>query len=285
METEKLPLATTLAEIAMSSRGVILDIFGVIHDGCCLYEPVTAALRSMRMAGLRICLLSNSPRRQIAVASRLAAMGLGCEFYDTLITSGELVYAALDGPAKAAGLPAGRHYLHVGPPELSDLLSGLALEQTTELVEADFLLVTGDTDNQRPLLQQALERGVSMICANPDLEVMIGEERVLCAGSVAASYEAMGGSVIRFGKPELPAYVSALRMLDLQASDVLAIGDNLATDILGAKRAGIRSALVLTGVHRADAWHDDELDVVTLAALYERHHAWPDYLLRRLSWN
>src|SRR4051812_29678582 len=92
MALEQMPLATTLGEIAQSFRGVILDIFGVIHDGTQLYEPVTDALTRMRAAGLRICLLSNSPRRQVAVAARLAAMGLGSELYDALITSGEMVY-------------------------------------------------------------------------------------------------------------------------------------------------------------------------------------------------
>jgi HAD superfamily hydrolase (TIGR01459 family) len=285
MDYEKMPLATTVAEIAVSFRGVILDIFGVIHDGTQLFEPVTDALRRMRTEGLRICLLSNSPRRQTVVASRLAAMGLGCEFYDILITSGELAYAALDGPIRTAGLPAGRHYMHVGPDELSDLLNGLALEATTDLADANFVLVTGDVGDRQFLLRQVLQRRLSMICANPDLDVLIGNQRVLCAGSVAAAFEAMGGSVFRFGKPEAAAYVTALRMLDLQAADVIAIGDNLATDILGANRARIRCALVLTGVHQADAWRNDEPDLKALVALCERHHATPDYLLRRLSWN
>jgi HAD superfamily hydrolase (TIGR01459 family) len=285
MDHEKMPLATTLAEIAVSFRGVILDIFGVIHDGTQLFEPVTDALRRMRTEGLRVCLLSNAPRRQAVVASRLAAMGLGCEFYDTLITSGELAYAAFDSPIRPAGLPAGQRYMHVGPAELSDLLSGLAIEPTTDLADANFVLVTGDVVDRRPLLQQLLQWRLPMICANPDLDVMIGNQRVLCAGSVATAFEAMGGSVIRFGKPEVAAYVTALRMLDLQAADVIAIGDNLATDILGANRAGICSALVLTGVHQNDAWRNDGPNLKALAALCKRYHASPDYLLRRLSWS
>ncbi|WFR97821.1 TIGR01459 family HAD-type hydrolase [Rhizobium tumorigenes] len=280
MQLENMVLETTLAEVAQSFRGIILDVFGVLHDGIELYEPVRDALRRVRAAGIRICLLSNSPRRTEAVASRLAAMGLGREFYDGLITSGELAYAALASPI----WPAARHYLHVGPPELSDLLSGLALRQTTDLNAANFVLATGDFDDRPPVLEHARQRGLPMVCANPDLDVMIGDKRVLCAGSVAASFEALGGTVIRFGKPGLGAYVGSLRMLDLQASDVIAIGDNLATDILGAKRAGIRSALVLTGVHHAEVWRDDHLDPEVLAALCGRHKAVPDYFLRRFAW-
>jgi HAD superfamily hydrolase (TIGR01459 family) len=175
--------------------------------------------------------------------------------------------------------------MHVGPAELSDLLSGLALEPTTDPAEANFVLVTGDVVDRQFLLPQLLQRRLPMICANPDLDVMIADQRVACAGSVAAAFEAMGGSVIRFGKPEAAAYVTALRMLDLQAADVIAIGDNLATDILGANRAGIRSALVLTGVHQNDAWRDEGPNLKALAVLCKRFNASPDYLLRRLSWN
>ncbi len=281
MQSKNRPLETTLAELAMPYRGIILDVFGVLHDGTRLYGPTAGALQRVQTAGKRICLLSNSPRRTVAVASRLAGMGLGRELYNGLITSGELVYAALG----RAAWRSSQHYLHVGPPELSDLLAGLSLEQTTDISVADFLLATGQCEEQSPLLEQAQQWGLPMICANPDLDVMIGENRVLCAGSVAASFEKLGGNVIRFGKPELGAYVGALRMLDLQRSDVIAIGDNLATDIFGANRAGIRSALVLTGVHQADVWREGKLDPEALVALCEKHQAVPDYLLRSISWS
>ena len=53
-------------------------------------------------------------------------------------------------------------------------------------------------------------RGLTMLCANPDLVVHRGERLVYCAGALAQAYEAMGGAVIYYGKPHLPVYESAL---------------------------------------------------------------------------
>ncbi|MBB3397850.1 MULTISPECIES: TIGR01459 family HAD-type hydrolase [unclassified Rhizobium] len=285
MQTGRLPHEQTIKAIAQSFRGVVLDIFGVIHDGATLYEPVHEALTRMRAAGMRICLLSNSPRRAAAVASRLLNMGLGPDLYQGLITSGEMARAALGGSGRTSRAPGGRRYWHAGPPDLADLLDGLALERVAEIKEADFILATGNMEESDSLLQQARQQGLPMVCANPDLEVMLAEQRIRCAGSLAARYEAIGGRVIRFGKPEPFAYESALRVLDLPATAVIAIGDSLATDISGANRAGIRSALVMTGVHHVEACPNGYPDHGLLAALYEQHGALPNFLLHRLSWN
>lgn len=285
MQTDRLPKEQTLKDIAVPFRGVVLDIYGVIHDGAALNEPVQEALSRMCAAGMRVCLLSNSPRRAAAVASSLSEMGLGPDLYHGLITSGEMVHAALSGTVRTGGVPDGSRYLHVGPPELAGLLDGLARHQVAEAADADFVLATGDVEEGDLLLQRAQLMRLPMICANPDLEVIIAGERIRCAGSLAARYEAIGGRVIRFGKPEPFSYVKALRVLDLPATQVIAIGDSLATDIFGASRAGIRSALVLTGIHHAEAYSNGEPNLEALAALYEQYQAVPDFLLRRLSWS
>ncbi|OWW02350.1 hypothetical protein ATY81_22165 [Rhizobium sp. R72] len=282
MQTER-SHELAIKDIAASFRGVILDIFGVIHDGVELYQPVLEALEKMHAAGMRICLLSNSPRRAGAVASRLSAMGLRPDLYHGLITSGEMARSAL---ANRTAIPAvcGRRYWHAGPPDLESLLDGLPFKRVAKSGKSDFILATGDIEESHDLLQQAQEQGLPMVCANPDLEVLIAERRVRCAGFLAERYEAIGGKVIRFGKPEPSAYVSALSVLDRPATQVIAIGDSLATDISGANRAGIRSALVMTGIHQAEACVNNLPDHKVLTALYEKHKAVPDFLLQRFSW-
>ena len=70
-----------------------------------------------------------------------------------------------------------------------------------------------------------------MICTNPDLVVDRGENREYCAGSVAKIYESLGGKVIYFGKPYSEVYKQAVKK---NSKNILAIGDNLNTDIRGA---------------------------------------------------
>jgi len=122
---------------------------------------------------------------------------------------------------------------------------------------ADFLLNTGPDDElgphdpelYRPVLTEALKAGIPMICANPDLEVMKGGERIICAGYLAEMYAAEGGRVIQRGKPDAAIYKPTLAMLGTARERTMAIGDSLRTDITGAKAAGIDSCWVLSGIH------------------------------------
>jgi len=88
-----------------------------------------------------------------------------------------------------------------------------------------------------------------MICTNPDLIVDRGNIRELCAGSVAMVFEKMGGEVIYFGKPHAEVYNQSI---DNVGKKVLAIGDNLNTDIKGANLLNYHSLLVCNGIHKEE---------------------------------
>ena len=90
-----------------------------------------------------------------------------------------------------------------------------------------------------------------MICGNPDLEVIRGGVRVLCAGSLAVRYQALGGDVRSLGKPDPAIYQPVLAQLGLPIGRVLAVGDSLRTDIAGATAAGLQGCWVLDGLHGA----------------------------------
>ncbi|KRC06500.1 hypothetical protein ASE23_26685 [Rhizobium sp. Root73] len=271
-----------------SYRGVILDLFGVLHDGVTAYPRALEVLAHLRARGIRTCLLSNSPRRSHSVAVRLASMGIGRNLYHGLITSGEMVYEAFAGPNPPMEGLNGRRFFHVGPAELSCLLKGLAIEQAFTLSEADFILATGSPQDgafsidPNPLVSgQTCE--LPMICANPDLEVYIGAQKVLCAGTVALQYEAHGGHVIRYGKPFSSAYIQAMKVLDVPVQEVLAVGDSLATDILGANRMGIDSALIVTGMHQDCVANGGAVRWQRLEQLYQIHGAEPTFVLSSLA--
>lgn len=90
-----------------------------------------------------------------------------------------------------------------------------------------------------------------MICVNPDIAVHIGEERRLCAGALARIFEDLGGQVTWIGKPMPLIYkacMSCLAGLGKQSIDkcrILAIGDSLMTDILGAKTLDLKRFLLV----------------------------------------
>jgi len=246
-----------MAALAPGYDGFILDLWGVIHDGVNPYPGAPECLRALRQAGKRIVLLTNAPRRAEPIRRQLRKMGLEDGLYDGVMSSGEASHLLLrDRPgAWAQGL--GSRIFHLGPERDRNVLAGLAVEVLDTPEGASCVLNTGpddlmppsDIDAFLPLLRDCADRALPMICANPDLEVIRGGVRVMCAGTLAAAYAGMGGVVHSLGKPDPLIYAPVLEMLGLPKPRVLAVGDALRTDIAGAKAAGVDSCWVLGGLH------------------------------------
>jgi HAD superfamily hydrolase (TIGR01459 family) len=103
-----------------------------------------------------------------------------------------------------------------------------------------------------PVLQACARHQLPMICANPDMVVIRGGVRVLCAGALAERYRELGGDVRSLGKPDPAIYLPVLERLDLPPDRVLAVGDALHTDIAGAAGVDIAACWVLSGIHGAN---------------------------------
>jgi HAD superfamily hydrolase (TIGR01459 family) len=88
-----------------------------------------------------------------------------------------------------------------------------------------------------------------MICTNPDLIVDRGEKREYCAGSVAMVFEKLGGKVVYFGKPYPEVYNQSI---ESSKRKIIAIGDNLNTDIKGAINMNYDSLIITEGIHKEE---------------------------------
>ena len=97
-----------------------------------------------------------------------------------------------------------------------------------------------------------------MHCLNPDRVVVRGGVPEPCAGAIADLYEMLGGRVTWYGKPHAPIYGHALHLAGEPPRDeVLAIGDALQTDILGAARMGFDAVYVTGGIHAGAPFPED----------------------------
>ena len=245
------------AALAGAYDGFIVDLWGVVHDGVSPYPGALDCLQRLRREGRHVVLLSNAPRRVAAVREGLRAMGIDDALYGGIVTSGEATREALRQRHDPWIADLGRRLLHLGPPKDAELFEGLGLDQVDDPEAADFLLNTGPddeaaeagADHYLPLLRTCAARGLPMLCANPDLEIVRGGRRILCAGMLARFYEQFGGSVRSIGKPHPEVYRIVRSMLDLPSARILAVGDALATDIAGAAAAGLPSCWVLGGIH------------------------------------
>jgi HAD superfamily hydrolase (TIGR01459 family) len=269
--------------LAAGYDGFIVDLWGVVHDGVKPYPGVLDCLGRLRAAGKRVVFLSNAPRRAASVGKALAALGVGPEFYDGIMSSGEAVFAALrDRTDEFAGL--GTRFYHLGPARDRDVFDTLPLVEVAAPGAAEFLLNTGpddilgpqDPDVYEPVLAESLAAGLPMVCANPDLEVVRDGERIICAGLLAQIYAARGGRVIVRGKPDPAIYGPTMELLGTPTARTLAVGDSLRTDIAGAKAAGIDSCWVLSGIH---ALHPGDAPAQAAA-----HGVAPVAILEGFSW-
>jgi HAD superfamily hydrolase (TIGR01459 family) len=244
-----------LAPVAASYDAFIVDLWGVLHDGAKPLPGTVECLTALKAAGKRVVLLSNAPRPAAPAIARLTEIGFARALYLDLMTSGEETWRHLVQRQDPWYAALGERCYMIGPPRDLGMLDGVRAERVYDLEAADFILNTGadygDTvETFEPLLQRAQARGLKMICANPDLEVMMRGRREICAGALAVRYQAIGGEVRYHGKPYRSVYETCFALLgDPPRARVCAIGDSLRTDIAGAKGAGIDSILVIGGIH------------------------------------
>ncbi len=249
---------TGMSSLAANYDGFIVDLWGVVHDGVHPYPGVIDCLIHLRAAEKPVVFLSNAPRRSADIARALGYMGIAPELYTGIMTSGEAVHAGLKSRIAADFAMLGRRFIHLGPKRDRNIFADLGLNEVDKPEEAEFLINTGPDDLAEPddpavydeFLKQCLAAKLPMICANPDLEVIRGGRRIICAGALALRYQEWGGKVILRGKPDPTIYSPVLEMLGIPARRALAVGDSLRTDLAGAKAAGIDGAFVLSGIHQ-----------------------------------
>lgn len=229
------------------------DIWGVVHDGVRAFTGNAATLRRHRERGGIVILVTNSPRSPEGVSRQLRAIGVDPAAHDAIVTSGG-VTRSLMGQHGAGGV------FHLGPERDLSIYDGTGVSRAS-LGEAGAVVCTGlfDDENDRledyaGLLGEMKQRGLAMICANPDKIVKKGSRILYCAGKLAELYAAMGGTVLMAGKPFVPIYdlacAQAGGLLGRRPAlaEILAIGDGPETDIRGAADYGLDAVLVADGV-------------------------------------
>lgn len=245
------------APLAERYDGFVLDLWGVIHDGVNAFPWAVDTLTRLRAAGKRTLLLSNAPRPNVSVQQMMRGMGIPDDLYTGVLTSGEAVRLALRNPPDLWWTELGARVFHLGPERDRPILDGLEVQIVDTPAEADFCLNSGPDDHRdptdmtefEPTLVECAKHKLKMICANPDLVVIRGGVKVLCAGSLALRYQELGGDVRSLGKPDPAIYQPVLEQLGVPAARVMAVGDSLRTDIAGANGVNLAACWVLDGIH------------------------------------
>ncbi|KAK9810178.1 hypothetical protein WJX72_006196 [[Myrmecia] bisecta] len=296
------PSAKVLAgvkQLPASYKGVLLDQFGVLHDGQQPYVGAIDAVHEMAASGLSILVLSNSSRRAAGALDKLAKMGFDAKNFAGAVTSGEIAHTKLLQRTDSFWAGLGKRCLHFTWSSRGAVsLEGLGLEVVHRPEDADFILASGtealgrgdaaeplevEVDEFHRLMRCCTDRGgVPLICANPDVVTVDGTALRPMPGAFAKAYADMGGEVHLMGKPAPVIYETALAMLGLPRQEVIAIGDSLEHDIAGASAAGIDSVFIPAGIHAEDLGitaTNVAADSTQLGLLCEQHGAAPTYIM------
>lgn len=266
---------------------VLSDVWGVLHDGLVAFPDACAALATFRRGGGRVVLITNAPRPADSVQRQLRRFGVSDDVYDAIVSSGDLTRNYV------AARPTETVYA-IGPNRDGPIYRGLDV-RFAPLGEADYIVCTGPFDDDtetaedyRDTMMQARERGLTFVCANPDIVVERGDRLITCAGAIAELYRSLGGEVIFFGKPHLPIYRQAVALaggesLDGSQNRVLAIGDSVRTDVAGAHAAGIGCVFLTRGIHAEEFAGIDRDDAAAVAGMFGETPA-PRALMHELKW-
>jgi 4-nitrophenyl phosphatase len=226
-------------------RGVILDLDGTVYLGKEVIPGAPEFVAHLKEQGIPHLFVTNrSNRKPEVIRDQLVDLGIPCTV-DEILTSAQATVAYVgEGSAYVVGEDGLIAEVEKGGITLTD-------------DHPDWVIVSFDRQFNYDKLKVAcrcIDEGGRFIATNPDKGLRVERGISPGTGAIVAAVEAgCGVSPTVIGKPERLIMDMALERLDLPARDVLAIGDNIDTDILAAHRAGLPSMLILEGIsHEAD---------------------------------
>jgi len=247
--------------------GIVMDLDGTVWIEGCLIPGAADSIHWLKDAGFPLVYLTNNPVRAGTYAARLTARGLPTEEAD-VITASSILKAYLMQAAPQAVL-----FVLADPDVRSQFESDFRFSDDPSAI--DVVIATSPTGldyDGLTIAHRAIQRGARFVATNAD-PTYIGpdEGEVPHAAAVIAALQATTKRSVECiaGKPSSLAADQVRLKLNRTPQEILVVGDSLDTDIRFARENGMRSALVLTGVGRAEE-----------AALEANA---PDHILRSLA--
>lgn len=276
-----------LSEIAQDYDALLCDAWGVIHNGRQLFPGVTEALTRFRAERGPVLVLTNAPRLSDVIPAQLDRLGLPRDAYDGVVTSG-------DATRQVIAQMSDKSFYRIGPEKDDTLFDAIELKMKP-ISEAEAIFCSGPNDDEsetpedyRGVLTEPAERGLPMVCANPDIVVKYGDKLIYCAGAIGQLYEELGGEVILGGKPHPPIYELARIRLDEIKGEapkrVLVIGDGIDTDIRGANEQNYDVVFVADGIFAEEARDGGALSAEKLARALDQRGVHAEYAMDSLAW-
>jgi HAD superfamily hydrolase (TIGR01450 family) len=242
-------LTGSLRPVALADEydGLLVDLDGVVWIGRELVPAAVEALTKLLGDGKEIVFVTNNSVRQpSAYAVRLRDAGIATPD-DRVITAG-----AATARLAAGRVAAGGTAFVIGAPGFKETVAaaGLALLDGEAARSADAVVVSGHREfDYAELLTatRALQAGAALFATSRDPTLPMPGGAWPGTGATLAAIETASGKRAEIGgKPE-PHLFEQARALIPGAGRVAMVGDRIASDIEGGRRAGLATILVLSG--------------------------------------
>lgn len=237
-------------------RAAVLDMDGVLWRGSVLFPGTKTLFDFFREQQIPFVLATNNSTRTVAdYVEKLRGMGLAV-LPENIITS-----AVATADYLVATYGKALRVFVVGESGLHQTLLEAGL--TPVMSGADVVVAGMDRDlTYNKLLHASLmiRNGARFIGTNGDVTFPLPEGLAPGAGTVLAALQVSSGQTpFVIGKPEPTMFEMALNRLGVSSEEAVMIGDRLETDILGGQRAGLRTALMLSGVTTLETLGQSEI--------------------------
>lgn len=283
-----------ISDISDSYMGMIIDQWGVLHDGEKAFDGVGDCLKELKERKKTIIMLSNTISRAAEAKAELKKMGVGPSLYNYMLTTGELIWEGLKDQT-GVFKELGRSCYLLSRDGTSPLVEDNDIEVVSDINEASFILVVGmprgaDMKEMDALLRKGVQKRLKMVCANPDSRALITMDYLMGPGLLARKYQDFGGIVHYIGKPHQPIFRHCIEYFqgkEIYPAQTVIIGDTFAHDILGGNAAGMDTCLVKSGMHMANFAHCENLKDVDIALknlMSQYNNVMPTYLVDEFKW-
>lgn len=225
-------------------RGVLLDLDGTVYEQDRPVPGVPEAVERLRAGGIAVGFCTNTtrmPRR--VLAERLAAFGIGA-------APATIVTAPAAAAAWLAEQGVSRVALYVTDATLEDFAGFTVDDAAPEAVVMGDLAAGWTFDVLNRAFRQVLS-GARLVALQRNRYWKTAEGLSLDAGPFVAAVEyAAGVEATVVGKPSAAFFALAVGALDAPRDAIVVVGDDVTTDVHGARAAGLRAILVRTGKYR-----------------------------------
>jgi HAD superfamily hydrolase (TIGR01459 family) len=232
----------------------LFDQWGVIHNGKNIFPKAEEVFLHLQNLKKQAVIISNSGKKSSDNISRMKKLGAKNTLNVPLITSGDVCRDLLVNK-KNYFKNLGDKYFVVATEY--PLLSETQYQQVHSLEKSDFLLLCTTTnfdgyDLIDNIFNEAINLKLPLVCSNPDVLGLSGEDVHPSTGDLAIKYKKMGGKTHIIGKPGDEIFDFALNRTGIDKIKTLMIGDSLFNDIYGANQFNIDSLLITSGIHKKD---------------------------------